>query len=64
MKYLIIEIDRVDYHYYIVEELNNIIREMYEVELLNGKSEDEVRKYFFENYKVFEIDGEIKELKF
>ena len=47
---------------YIVEDLLSLINEMYEVELMNGKTFDEVSNMFYSYHKVYEIDGTIKEL--
>jgi hypothetical protein len=60
IKYLVIDI--YDNFNYIVDDLDSLIKEMYEVELLNGKSKDEVKEYFNSSHKIFEIKGEIKEL--
>ena len=48
--------------YFIVNDLNELINEMYEVDLMNGDSFDTVKGYFFDNYIVFESDSEIKEV--
>lgn len=61
VKYLVIEMDDIEMNY-VVDDLDELIKEVYEVELLNGESEDNVKKYFNNNFKVFEIKGEIKEL--
>ena len=47
---------------YVVEDLLMLINEMYEVELMNGKSFDEVSEMFYSYHKVFEVNGEVKEL--
>ena len=49
-------------NYYIVDDLDSLINEMYEVELLNGKSFETVSGWFNDNHKVFEVNGEIKEM--
>jgi hypothetical protein len=48
--------------YFIVNDLNELINEMYEVDLMNGDSFETVKGYFFNNYYVFESDNEIKEV--
>lgn len=48
-------------NYYIVDDLDSLINEMYEVELLNGESFETVSEWFNENHRVFEVNGEIKE---
>jgi hypothetical protein len=50
------------YDYFIVNDLNELINEMYEVDLMNGDSFETVKGYFFNNYIVFESDSEIKEV--
>ena len=60
-KYLVIYFNDVN-DSYIVEDLLLLINEMYEVELLNGEDFDSVDKKFYSYHKVFEINGEIKEL--
>ena len=49
--------------YFIVNDLNELINEMYEVDLMNGESFETVKGYFFNNYIMFESDSEIKEVK-
>ena len=61
-KYLVISFDDVN-DSYIVEDLNVLIKEIYEFELVQDKELFEsVSKKFFSYHKVFEIIGEIKEL--
>jgi hypothetical protein len=48
--------------YFIVDNLNELINEMFEVDLLNGDSFDTVKGYFFDNYIVFESESEISEV--
>ena len=50
------------YDYFIVNDLNELINEMYEVDLMNGDSFETVKGYLFNNYIVFESDSEIKEV--
>jgi hypothetical protein len=50
------------YDYFIVNDLNELINEIYEVDLMNGDSFETVKGYFFNNYIVFESDSEIKEV--
>jgi len=61
IKYLVIDVNDISFNY-VVDDLDSLIKEMYEVELLSGKSENEIKGYFNNNHKVFEINGEIKEL--
>ena len=49
-------------NYYIVDDLDSLINEMYEVDLLNGESFETVSKWFNKNHRVFEVNGEIKEM--
>jgi hypothetical protein len=48
--------------YFIVDNLNELINEMFEVDLLNGDSFDTVKGYFFDNFIVFESENEISEV--
>lgn len=48
--------------YFIVSDLNELINEMFEVDLMNGDSFDTVKGYFFDNYIVFESESEISEI--
>jgi len=48
--------------YFIVDNLNELISEMYEVDLMNGDSFDTVKGYFFDNFIVFESGSEISEI--
>ena len=50
------------YDYFIVDNLNELINEIYEVDLMNGDSFETVKGYFFDNYIVFESESEIKEV--
>jgi hypothetical protein len=59
-KYLVINVE--DGHdNFIVEDLNELISEMYSQELINNEFEV-VKEWFFENYKVFVSESEIIEL--
>jgi len=59
-KYLVIDVE--DGHdNFIVEDLNELISEMYSQELINNEFEV-VKEWFFENYKVFVSESEIIEL--
>lgn len=60
-QFLVIYLNDVSFSY-IVDSLDDLINEMYEVELLNGEPIETVHKWFNENYKVFQINGEIIEL--
>jgi hypothetical protein len=59
-KYLVVCFDDVN-DSYIVEDLNGLINEMYESEL-ERESFESVSEKFYSFHKVFEIEGEIKEL--
>jgi hypothetical protein len=48
--------------YFIVDNLNELINEMFEVDLMNGDSFETVKGYFFNNYIVFESESEISEI--
>ena len=48
--------------YFIVDNLNELINEMFEVDLMNGDSFDTVKGYFFNDYIVFESESEISEI--
>jgi len=50
------------YNYFIVSDLNELINEMFEVDLMNGDSFDTVKGYFFDNFIVFESESEISEV--
>lgn len=49
-------------NYYIVDDLNSLITEMYECELGYGETLETVTEWFNNNHKVFEVIGEIKEM--
>ena len=49
--------------YFIVTDLNEIIREMYEPDLDNGEDFETVKGWFYNNFVVFESDSEIKKYK-
>jgi hypothetical protein len=48
--------------YFIVSDLNELINEMFEVDLMNGDSFETVRGYLFNNYIVFESESKIDEV--
>jgi hypothetical protein len=48
--------------YFIVSDLNELINEMFEVDLLNGDSFETVRGYLFNNFIVFESESKIDEV--
>jgi len=48
-------------NYYLVDDLNSLITEMYECEL-ERETLEQVTEWFNSNYKVFEIEGLIKEI--
>lgn len=59
-QFIVIDLDNASYSY-IVNNLKELIKEMYEPELERESFED-VSKKFYSSHKVFEIKGEIKEL--
>jgi hypothetical protein len=61
-KYLVISKENGK-DFYIVDNLKELIEEMYDFELLqNEESFESVSEKFYRFYQVFEINGEIKEL--
>jgi hypothetical protein len=62
MKKQFIVIEEGNDDYYVVEDLSSLINEMYECELEDGESFDEVSSKFYSIHKVIEVIGEIKEL--
>ena len=60
MKYLVISSEDVN-DFYIDDDLNALIIDIYDCELENN-SFDVVKGWFFENYKVFVSDSNIKEV--
>ena len=60
MKYLVVSSEDV-YDFYIVDDLNDLITDIYDCELENN-SFDVVKVWFFEYYKVFVSDSDIKEV--
>ena len=60
MKYLVVSFEDV-YDFYITDDLNDLIIDIYDCELENN-SFDVVKGWFFENYKVFVSDSNIKEV--
>jgi len=62
MKKQFLVIDLIDTpNYYTVENLESLISEMYECELKTNSLE-QVTEWFYNNHKVFEIEGTIKEI--
>jgi hypothetical protein len=59
--YLVISIEDVTDNFF-VTNLDELISEMYSQELFNGSFET-VKKWFFNNYHVYESESEIKLLK-
>ena len=59
-KYLVIDIKNGD-HFYLVDDLTELINEMYECELFDNEFEV-VKGWFFENFKVFVSNSDIIEL--
>lgn len=60
MKYLVVSSEDVN-DFYIVDDLDDLIIDIYDCELENN-SFDVVKVWFFEYYKVFVSDGNIKEV--
>ena len=60
MKYLVVSFNDVN-DFYIVDDLNVLISDIYSCELENN-SFDVVKGWFFEYYKVFVSDSDIKEV--
>ena len=60
MKYLVVSFEDV-YDFYITDDLNDLIIDIYDCELENN-SFDVVKGWFFEYYKVFVSDSNIKEV--
>ena len=58
--YLVISIEDSNDNFF-VNNLNELISEMYEQELFSNSFEV-VKKWFFENYNVYESESEIKML--
>jgi len=58
--YLIVMIEDVN-DYFVVNDLKALITEMYEPELENNSFEV-VKGWFYQNYKVFVSESEIKEV--
>jgi hypothetical protein len=58
--YLVVDIERAD-EFYTVNDLNDLISDMYSCELVDN-SFDVVKGWFFENYKVFVSDNNIEEV--
>jgi hypothetical protein len=62
MKQQFLVIDLIDTpNYYTVENLESLISDMYECEL-ETNSLEQVTEWFYNNHKVFQITGDIKEL--
>jgi hypothetical protein len=57
--YLVVSVDDVN-DFYLVSDLNQLIKEMYECELFE-KEFEEVERMFFECFKVFTSESEIIE---
>ena len=60
MKYLLVSFEDV-YDFYITDDLNDLIIDIYDCELENN-SFDVVKGWFFEYYKVFVSDSNIEEV--
>ena len=58
-KFLVIEIDDATF-YYVVHDLESLIRDMYEDELVDGESYEQVEEWFMDDHKVFEIHGTVE----
>jgi hypothetical protein len=48
--------------HYIVNDLESLIKELYEVELSDEKSFEQANEWFYDNYKILKIEGTIKKL--
>lgn len=59
-QYLVIDINDTSFTY-IVDNLDSLINEIYEVELMNGETIEQINYCFYMNYKVFVIEGTIVE---
>jgi len=57
-QYLVIDLNDPTFTY-IVDNINSLIEEIYECELMNGESIDEVNSKFYKCYLVYEIEGTI-----
>ena len=57
-QYLVIELNDPTFNY-IVDNLKQLIEEMYECELMNGESIDEVNSKFYSCHLVYEVEGTI-----
>ena len=60
-QFLVIDLFDTPNHY-IVDSVDDLINEMYEIELLNGEEIETVTGWFNDNHKVFQVNGEIIEL--
>lgn len=60
-KYLVVN-SKDGNDFYIVDDLQSLVKEMYEVEWLNGELMEEIERKFNTFYQVFEINGKIKAL--
>lgn len=60
-QFLVIDLEDPTYSY-IVDDLNTFISETYEAEIDNGETLETITAYFLGNYRVFEIEGTIKEV--
>ena len=61
-KYLVVSSENGN-DFYIVDDLKELIEEMYEFEVVqNEESFESISEKFYRFYQVFEINGEIKEL--
>ena len=59
-KYLVVDVNDANYSF-IVDDLKELINEMYEVELLDNDYEV-AKGWFFNNFKVFVSESDIIEL--
>ena len=60
-QFLVVDLNDPSFNY-IVNDLSSLINEMYEVELMNGESFENVNQWFNDNHKISEIEGTIKEI--
>ena len=59
-QYLVVNADD-SFDYYIVDELESLIREMYECEL-ETNSLEQINEWFNQNHKVFKVEGTVEEI--
>ena len=60
-QFLVIDLEDPTYSY-VIDNLSTFISDTYEAEIDNGETLEAVTAYFLGNYRVFEIEGTIKEI--